>query len=244
MASNKLALITGASGGIGSAAVDFLSEDYHVIGTSRSQTTIEKMQADWQSRQINAQAQMLDISDANSVASLEKYCRENGMPDVLVCNAGVNQDNLFLRMDWEQWHNVIDTNLNGLYRLCKAFLKPMVKKRWGRIIVVTSLVGAAGNAGQANYAAAKAGMTGFVKSLAIEVASRGITVNCVAPGFIETAMSQEVLSSHQEKILAEIPMKHIGQPADVASAIAFLASDAAGYITGQTLHVNGGMYRG
>jgi 3-oxoacyl-[acyl-carrier protein] reductase len=180
--------------------------------------------------------------DASVEAVLKSIAEQFGTVTVLVNNAGITRDNLLMRMKPEEWQAVIDTNLSSLYRVCKACLRPMMKARTGRIINIASVVGASGNAGQTNYAAAKAGMIGFTKSLAQEIGSRGITVNAVAPGFIDTDMTRELPEAQREALLSAIPMGRLGQPEEIAAAVAFLASDEAGYVTGTTLHVNGGMY--
>ena len=232
---NKIVFITGASRGIGHAiAKAFVDQGATVIGTATSEAG---------AKNIPGHGVVLDVCDA---AAVEK-CFENviakfGAPHILINNAGVTEDNLLLRMKPEQWDRVIDTNLNAIFRTTKACLRHMMKARWGRVINITSVVGVTGNPGQANYCAAKAGMIGFTKSLAKEMASVGITANAVAPGFIQTDMTDKLDEKQREAILSQIPAKKMGCGADIASAVLFLASDAASYITGQTLHVNGGMY--
>ncbi|MEJ2577106.1 MAG: 3-oxoacyl-ACP reductase FabG, partial [Gammaproteobacteria bacterium] len=185
----------------------------------------------------------LDVADAGSVEAVVKAVGEEyGPVTVLVNNAGITRDNLLMRMKDDEWEQVINTNLGSLYRVCKACLRGMTKARYGRIVNIASVVGSSGNAGQTNYAAAKAGMLGFTKSLAREVGSRGITVNAVAPGFIDTDMTRALADEQKQALLSGIPLGRLGAPAEIAAAVAFLASDAAGYITGETLHVNGGMY--
>jgi 3-oxoacyl-[acyl-carrier protein] reductase len=185
----------------------------------------------------------LNVSDDASVEAVVKAIGEEfGTITVLVNNAGITRDNLLMRMKPEEWDSVINTNLTSLYRVCKACLRPMMKAKTGRIVNIASVVGVSGNAGQTNYAAAKAGMIGFTKSLAQEVGSRGITVNAVAPGFIDTDMTRELPDAQREALLSAIPLARLGQPEEIAAAVAFLASDAAGYVTGETIHVNGGMY--
>ena len=186
---------------------------------------------------------VLNVNDADSINSLLSDISENfGAPAVLVNNAGITRDNLLLRMSEEEWDAILDTNLKSVYRLSKAVLRPMTKARFGRIISITSVVGVSGNPGQANYAAAKAGIIGFTKSLAQEIASRGITVNAIAPGFIETDMTAALSEDQINKLVSNIPAARLGQPEDIANAVAFLASVDASYITGTTMHINGGMY--
>jgi len=185
----------------------------------------------------------LDVADDGSVAEVVKAVEEKyGVITVLVNNAGITRDNLLMRMKPEEWNAVIETNLSSLYRVCKACVRGMMKARWGRIVNITSVVGVSGNAGQTNYSAAKAGMIGFTKSLAQEIGARGITVNAVAPGFIDTDMTRELPEAQRKQLLAAIPLGRLGQPEEIAAAVAFLASDDAAYVTGTTLHVNGGMY--
>ncbi len=237
----KIALVTGASRGIGKAIAEKLAaHGATVIGTATS----DKGADDISTYLGNAGKGMtLNVTDADSVESVLKNIRaEFGEIDILVNNAGVTRDNLLMRMKDDEWQDILDTNLTSVFRLSKAVLRAMMKKRSGRIITIGSVVGTMGNAGQANYAAAKAGLIGFSKSLAREVASRGITVNVVAPGFIETDMTRALNEEQRAGILAEVPAGRLGGPGDIANAVAFLSSDEAGYITGETLHVNGGMY--
>jgi len=225
----KLALVTGASRGIGLAiAEELVRQGAKVIGTA---TTEEG------AKRINGR--VLDVRNAEQCDALVK---EIGDIAILVNNAGITRDNLALRMKDAEWDEVMETNLRAVFRLSRAVMRPMMKARWGRIINVTSVVGAAGNAGQANYAAAKAGVVGMTKSLARELGSRNITVNCVAPGFIDTDMTRALSAEHKNALLAQIPLGRLGQPEDIAAAVAYLASPAAGYVTGAVLHVNGGMY--
>ena len=194
--------------------------------------------------ELGARAHVIvaNLSDPESIEALAKSAQaEIGAVDILVNNAGITQDNLFMRMSDSEWQSVIDVNLGATFRLCRGVLRPMMKARWGRIVNITSVVGATGNPGQANYAAAKAGIVGMSKSLAHEVASRGITVNCVAPGFITTAMTDKLTDDQKSKILTQVPAGRMGTPEEIAAAVVYLASAEAGYMTGATLHVNGGM---
>lgn len=236
-------LVTGASRGIGAAIADALAAAGHtVIGTA----TTERGAAVISERLGDAgQGMVLDVNSAEAIdAALKSVTESAGAPLILVNNAGITQDNLLMRMKDSEWDAVISTNLNSVYRMCKAVLRPMTKARWGRIINISSVVGSMGNGGQSNYAASKAGMEGFSRSLASEIGSRGITVNCVAPGFIDTDMTRELPEAQREKLLEQIPAGRLGQAAEIAAVVCFLASDAAGYITGETIHVNGGMYMG
>lgn len=237
----KIALITGASRGIGQAIAEkFVTNGAKVIGTA---TTEKGAEAISKSLGEHGKGLVLNVTDAHSIdQSLDIIRSEVGEIDILINNAGITRDNLLMRMKDEEWQNVIDTNLTSVYRLSKAVLRAMMKKRYGRIITVGSVVGTMGNAGQTNYATAKAGLIGFSKSLSREVASRGITVNVVAPGFIETDMTRALTDEQRSGILAQVPANRLGLAHEIASAVAFLASDEAGYITGETLHVNGGMY--
>jgi len=237
---DKSALVTGASGGIGSA----IARKLHAAGakvalSGTRQETLERL-----AEELGERAYILpcNLSDMAAVEVLPKQAIETlGSLDILVNNAGITRDNLFMRMSDEEWQSVIDVNLTATMKLCKGALRGMMKSRWGRIINISSIVGATGNPGQGNYAASKAGMVGMSKSLAYEVASRGITVNVVAPGFIATAMTDKLADDRKEAILAQIPAGRMGAAEDIASAVAFLASDGSGYVTGSTLHVNGGM---
>lgn len=237
----KIALITGASRGIGQAIAEkFVTNGAKVIGTA---TTEKGAEAISKSLGEHGKGLVLNVTDAHSIdQGLDIIRSEVGEIDILINNAGITRDNLLMRMKDEEWQNVIDTNLTSVYRLSKAVLRAMMKKRYGRIITVGSVVGTMGNAGQTNYATAKAGLIGFSKSLSREVASRGITVNVVAPGFIETDMTRALTDEQRSGILAQVPANRLGLAHEIASAVAFLASDEAGYITGETLHVNGGMY--
>jgi 3-oxoacyl-[acyl-carrier protein] reductase len=239
----KVVLITGATRGIGrEIALQLGLQGATILGTATTEEGAQKISAMLSEKNIKGKGYVMDIANRDSINHAITAMHADFAPaTILVNNAGINRDNIFLRMKDEQWHQVIQTNLDGAYYLTKACLKPMVKARWGRIINVSSVVAITGNFGQANYVAAKAGLIGFTKVLAIELAGYGITANCVAPGFIQTDMTGNVSEKHQELILAKIPMQRVGRPEDIAYAVAFLASDQAAYITGETLHVNGGM---
>ena len=236
----KAALITGASGGIGADIERVLHGAGATVGLSGTRTEpLEALAAE-----LGEKAHVLpcNLSDADAVEALPKQAAEAmGSVDVLVNNAGVTRDNLFMRMSDEEWQQVIEVNLTSTFRLCRGVLRGMMKARWGRIVNISSVVGATGNPGQGNYAASKAGMVGMSKSLAYEVASRGITVNCVAPGFITTAMTDKLTDDQKDKILAQVPAGRMGDPAEIAAAVLYLSSPEAAYVTGATLHVNGGM---
>jgi 3-oxoacyl-[acyl-carrier protein] reductase len=240
----KTALVTGASRGIGQAiALELCRRGYAVVGTATSQAGVDAIRGSFQGHGLNARAYVVDIAELASVEALLANLAQAGtLPAVLVNNAGATFDNLLLRMTEDEWQRCIDVNLGGVYRLTKACLRPMMKARFGRIINVTSVVGAIGNPGQCNYAAAKAGTIGFTRALAREVASRGITVNAVAPGFIDTDMTRGLTDERRAELLRNIPLGRLGKAAEVAAAVAFLASPDAAYITGHTLHLNGGMY--
>jgi 3-oxoacyl-[acyl-carrier protein] reductase len=236
----KNALVTGASGGIGAA----IARQLHAAGATvgLSGTRVEPLEA--LAAELGERAHVLpcNLGDAEAVDALPKQAIEAmGSLDVLVNNAGITRDNLFMRMSDEDWASVLEVNLTSTMRLCRGALRGMMKARWGRIINVSSVVGATGNPGQANYAASKAGMVGMSKSLAYEVASRGITVNCIAPGFIETAMTDKLTDDQKDKILVQIPAGRMGSAEEIAASALFLASPEAGYLTGTTMHVNGGM---
>ena len=238
--SGKGALVTGASGGIGGA----IARALHGLGAGvvLSGTRMEALEALKAELGERAVIVPCDLSQGEAVDALFGAAEEAlGQVDILVNNAGLTRDNLALRMKDEDWQRVLDVNLTAAFRLCRAALKAMMRRRAGRIVGISSIVGVTGNPGQANYAASKAGMIGMCKSLAAEVASRGITVNCVAPGFVETAMTDALAEAQRETLLERIPSRRLGAADDVAAAVAFLASDEASYITGQTLHVNGGM---
>ncbi len=246
MTDKTLALVTGASRGIGRAIAERLASDgYRVIGTATSESGAAAVRETLQSVAADNDAIVLNIADAAQTdGALKDFIAEFGAPGVVVNNAGITRDNLFLRMSDDEWEQVINTNLSGVFRVCKAMVKPMIKKKTGAIINVSSIIGTTGNAGQANYAAAKAGLEGFSRSLAQEIASRNITVNCVAPGFIQTDMTEILPETQKEAILATIPVKRFGQVEEIAGTVAFLAGPDAKYITGQTIHVNGGMNMG
>jgi 3-oxoacyl-[acyl-carrier protein] reductase len=237
----QLALVTGASRGIGRAIAEKLAADgFFVIGTATSVPGAEAIGAYLGEY---GQGMVLNVADPESVESVLKAISDTqGTPSVLVNNAGITRDNLLMRMKDEEWDEIINTNLTSVFRLSKAVLRGMMKARYGRIINISSVVGSTGNAGQTNYAAAKAGMVGFSKAMAKEVGSRNITVNVVAPGFIDTDMTRELAEEHKNALLTNIPLGRLGAAAEIAHAVAFLASEGAGYITGETLHVNGGMF--
>ncbi len=241
---DQIALVTGASRGIGQTiALELGRQGAQVIGTATSAPGAEKISSVLKENNVTGRGVVLDVNNADSVAAVLAEMETNGgAPTVLVNNAGITRDNLLLRMTEDEWDAILDTNLKSVYRLSKVCLRPMMKARFGRIISISSVVGAMGNAGQANYAAAKAGLMGFTKALAREVGSRNITVNAVAPGFIDTDMTRELAEAQKEALIKQIPLGRLGQAQDVAHAVAFLASAQAGYITGATLHVNGGMY--
>lgn len=240
----KIALVTGASRGIGAAIAGALAEaEYRVIGTATSDAGAEAIQS--RLGDVNGAGMVLNVTSAESVDRLMGNVREQfGDPLILINNAGITQDNILLRMKEEEWCQVIDTNLTALYRLSKACVRGMTKARWGRIVNVTSVVGSMGNAGQSNYAATKAGAEGMARSLARELGSRDITVNSIAPGFIDTDMTRALAEEQRNALQSQIPLGRLGAPEDVAATVAFLVSDAAGYITGETIHVNGGLYMG
>lgn len=241
-AAARIALVTGATRGIGAAiAAELAAQGCTVIGTATTDEGAQRITAalsEW-----NGQGVRLDVNDAQAVEALiNTIVKERGGLHVLVNNAGITRDQLAMRMKDEDWDAVLDTNLKAVFRISRAAIRPMMKQRMGRIISISSVVGASGNPGQANYAAAKAGLAGMTRSLARELGSRGITVNCVAPGFIATDMTAVLPPEQHQALLAQIPLGALGRPQDIAHAVAYLASDAAGYVTGQELHVNGGMY--
>ena len=241
---DQIALVTGASRGIGQCiALALGAKGATVIGTATSEKGAEAISRYLAEQGIKGQGYALDVTDPASIdAVMAQIQSAFGEPSILVNNAGITRDNLLMRMKDEEWNDIINTNLTSIYRLSKACLRAMMKARSGRIISISSVVGASGNAGQTNYAAAKAGLIGFTKSLAREVGSRGITVNAVAPGFIDTDMTRALPDAQREALLGNIPLNRLGQPEEIAAAVAFLASPEAAYITGETLHVNGGMY--
>ncbi len=241
---SDIALVTGASRGIGRAiARELASRGMTVIGTATSESGAQAISTFFQEAKLNGRGVVLNVADSASVETVLKEIEsQEGAVTVLVNNAGITRDNLLLRMKAEEWDDIMNTNLASVFRLSKAVLRGMMKARRGRIISIASVVGVMGNAGQTNYAAAKAGIIGFSKSLAREVGSRGITVNVVAPGFITTDMTAQLPAEQQQKLIEQVALGRLGAPEDIAQAVAFLASPQAGYITGETLHVNGGMY--
>lgn len=241
---HKIALITGASRGIGKAiALELGKQGATVIGTATSADGADHISQYLNEAQLAGMGLMMNVNDAEQVSSgITTIQKSFGNVTILVNNAGITRDNLLARMKDDEWDSVLQTNLKSVYSLSRAVLRAMMKARDGRIINISSVVGSIGNPGQANYAAAKAGMLGFSKSLAKEIGSRNITVNCVAPGFIDTDMTRSLSSEQQQSLIQHIPLGRFGQPEDIAATVAFLASPAASYITGATLHVNGGMY--
>ncbi len=241
---DKVALVTGASRGIGQAIAHTLAaRGAYVIGTATTAAGAEAITKMLATHSLQGEGMVLDVTQQDAVDhTMALLAEQQRNPEILINNAGITADNLLLRMTDDEWFRVIETNLNSVYRMCKACLKPMFRARWGRIISIGSVVGASGNPGQVNYTAAKAGVSGFSRSLAAEMGGRGITVNVVAPGFIDTEMTAGLPDFVKEEMLKRIPMKRLGQASDVAEVVAFLASDAAAYVTGETIHVNGGMY--
>ncbi|MCH2333860.1 MAG: 3-oxoacyl-ACP reductase FabG [Pseudomonadales bacterium] len=241
MSIDRTALVTGASRGIGKSIAERLVDDgFFVVGTSTTDSGVENIQGWLGDRGIGL---MMRVEDSALVeASVQRISKRCGDVSVLINNAGITRDSLLVRMKDDEWSDVIETNLAGTFRLCKSVLRSMIKARWGRIVNVGSVVGRMGNPGQTNYAASKAGIEGFTRALAQEVGSRGITANCVAPGFIDTDMTAALGDEQVDNLAATIPLGRIGSPRDVASAVSFLVSEDAGYITGETLHVNGGLY--
>ncbi|MFZ5604661.1 MAG: 3-oxoacyl-ACP reductase FabG [Pseudomonadota bacterium] len=241
---NKVALVTGATRGIGRAIAEALLKlGATVVGTATSEEGAQRITEYIQAAGGKGQGYCLNVTDAANVEQVLGSIQENfGTPLILVNNAGITRDNLMLRMKDEEWDQVLETNLTSVYRMSKAVLRGMTKVRWGRIINISSVVGSMGNAGQANYSAAKAGMEGFSRSLAREIGSRGITVNAVAPGFIDTDMTRDLPEAHKQALLAQIPAGRLGLPQEIADAVCFLAREESGYITGATIPVNGGMY--
>lgn len=240
----KTVLITGASRGIGNqVAITMAEKGAFVIGTATSQASADKFEQAMSDNGYKARGMVLNISDAESIKNLFAELKAAKLTiDILVNNAGITRDNLMMRMSDDEWNSVINTNLSSIFKISKECVRGMMKKRWGRIISIGSVVASAGNPGQANYCAAKAGVIGFSKSLAYETSTRGITVNVVAPGFISTDMTDKLTDEQKSFIATKIPSGQMGEPKDIAEAVAFLASDGAKYITGQTIHVNGGMY--
>jgi len=241
---DKVALVTGASRGIGAAIAEQLGKaGAIVIGTATTESGAEKISARLAEQGIRGAGKVLNVTEADSVANLLKEIGDEfGAPAILVNNAGITKDNLLMRMSDEEWFDVINTNLSSIYRLSKGVLRGMMKARWGRIINISSVVGSMGNPGQSNYAATKAGVSGFARSLAAEVGSRNITVNTVAPGFIDTDMTKVLPEEQKQQLMSRIPLGRLGSPEEIAAVVVFLASDAGGYISGETIHVNGGMY--
>lgn len=244
MLSGQIALVTGASRGIGQAiALGLGKAGATVIGTATSEAGADNISGYLSEAGIQGKGMKLDVADNESVAHCIKLITDEfGAPDILVNNAGITKDTLLMAMKQDQWDAIINTNLTSIYRMSKAVIRGMMKKRNGRIISISSVVGASGNAGQTNYAAAKAGLVGFSKSLAREVGSRNITVNAVAPGFIDTDMTRELDEKQKQALLTQIPLARLGSAEEIAATVVFLASPAAAYITGETIHVNGGMY--
>ena len=243
---DRIALVTGASRGIGAAIADALGRaGAIVVGTATTPEGAERISARFADLGIKGRGMALDVTDAAAVVQVVQQIEDEfGPPLILVNNAGITRDNLLLRMKEDEWNDVIETNLGAVYRLCKACARGMTRARWGRIINISSVVGAMGNAGQANYAATKAGVAGFARALAKELGSRNITVNTVAPGFIDTDMTRELPAANRDAILVSIPLGRLGQPEEIAAVVVFLAEAGGAYITGETIQVNGGMYMG
>ena len=244
MLDGKLVLVTGASRGIGKAiALTLGRAGATIIGTATTESGADDISKVFAEKNISGKGMKLNVTDNEQISDLVKTVNEDfGSFDILVNNAGITRDNILLRMKEDEWEDIINTNLSSIYKMSKAVLRGMIKNRSGRIISITSVVGAMGNAGQSNYSAAKAGMIGFTKSLAREVGVRGITVNAIAPGFIETDMTDNLPNDQKEALASQIPMGRLGTSDEVANVVLFLAGDGGSYITGQTLHVNGGMY--
>ena len=240
----KVALVTGASRGIGRAIAEALADaGFAVIGTATSSAGAEQITARFVERNFVGQGMVLNVNDVASISLLLKEVEENfGAPTVLVNNAGITKDNILLRMKEDEWSDVVNTNLNAVFRLSKACVRAMTKAKWGRIVNISSVVGSMGNSGQSNYSATKAGVEGFSRALAKELGSRNITVNTVAPGFIDTDMTKNLPVASKDVMLSQIPLARLGEPSEIADVVSFLVSDSAGYITGETIHVNGGMY--
>lgn len=244
MLTDQVALVTGASRGIGRAIASGLGKQgATVIGTATSQAGADNISSYLQAEGINGRGMVLNVADSESTAEcLKQLIEEFGSPDILVNNAGITRDTLLMMMKDDQWDEIINTNLSSIFRMSKAVIRPMMKKRNGRIINISSVVGSTGNPGQTNYAASKAGLIGFSKSLAREIGSRNITVNTVSPGFIDTDMTRELSEEQRDNLTTQIPLGRLGSADDIAAAVVFLASPSAAYITGETIHVNGGMY--
>jgi len=247
MSNNKLALVTGASRGIGKAiALELAENGNSIIGTATSQQGADAISSYLKQAGFDGCGMVVDVSNSESITELMANIKQNFAisVDILVNNAGITRDNLLMRMKAEEWDQVLSTNLSSIFRMSKQVMRPMMKAKWGRIVSIGSVVGSSGNPGQSNYSATKAGLIGFTKSLASEIGSRGITVNVVAPGFIDTDMTRELDDAQKQALQSQIPAARLGQPEEIAKAVAFLCSDGAGYITGETIHVNGGMYMG
>ena len=240
----KVALVTGASRGIGRAIAEALAgAGFAVIGTATSSAGAEQITARFVEKNFVGQGMVLNVNDAASISLILKEVEENfGAPTVLVNNAGITKDNILLRMKEDEWSDVVNTNLNSVFRLSKACVRAMTKAKWGRIVNISSVVGSMGNSGQSNYSATKAGVEWFSRALAKELGSRNITVNTVAPGFIDTDMTKNLPAASKDAMLSQIPLARLGEPSEIADVVSFLVSDSAGYITGETIHVNGGMY--
>ena len=241
---SKIALVTGASRGIGAAIADNLgAAGYIVVGTATSQSGADKISQRLTDAKSVGAGMVLDVTQTESIEQLLKSVIEMfGVPTILVNNAGITKDNILMRMKEDEWLDVVNTNLTAVFRLCKACVRPMTKARWGRIVNISSVVGSMGNSGQSNYSASKAGVEGFGRALAKEIGSRSITLNTVAPGFIDTDMTRGLPEANKDALLSQIPLARLGMPSEIASVVSFLISDAAGYITGETIHVNGGMF--
>lgn len=241
---DKIALVTGASRGIGAAISDSLgAQGAIVIGTATSESGAEKISARFEEKGIKGAGMVLDVASQESVDNLINTITDTyGAPLILVNNAGITKDNLLMRMKDDEWFDVIDTNLNSIYRLSKACLRGMTKARWGRIVNISSVVGAMGNVGQTNYCATKAGVGGFTRSLAKELGPRNITVNAVSPGFIDTDMTKELAEAQREAILSQVPLNRLGEPEEIAAVVDFLVGEGGAYVTGENIHVNGGLY--
>ncbi len=242
---DKVVLVTGASRGIGKEiAIKFAKQGAYVIGTATTESSADQISKNLTTDNCSGIGLVLNIAEKASVEEFADKLKEVSAPNILVNNAGITRDNLLMRMKDDEWEDVINTNLTGMFRVTKLCMRAMMKQRYGRIINISSVVGLSGNPGQSNYSATKAGMLGFTRSLAKEVGSRGITVNAIAPGFIETDMTDELSDDVRDSILNQIALGRLGRPEEIANVVDFLASDEAAYITGQTISVNGGMYMG